>query len=268
MSSNKRRRSSNAPGELPSSTSRSLAIFVERRAISIAIALILVASARIALTYTVFNHTSDEPNHIACGMEWLQNGTYTFETQHPPLARVAVALGPYLLGARLRSNPQHDSLEVPIEGMQVLSRDNQYDLTLALARLGILPFFWIACGVVFYWARRDYGALTAVVAVFFFTFTPPILAHAGLATTDMPLTAFLGAAFGSALVWIEQPTFFSAGIFGLCSGLAVLSKFSSLPFFPACPGCALLFYIIFERPAFHSLVSGAKRALPSLVSQS
>ena len=74
----------------------SLASFLERRAFAAAIAFVLIASLRIALTYTVFNHTSDEPNHIACGMEWLQYGTYTFETQHPPLARVAAALGPYL----------------------------------------------------------------------------------------------------------------------------------------------------------------------------
>ena len=35
----------------------------------------------------------------------------------------------------------------------------------------------------------------ALVAVFLFTFLPPVLAHAGLATTDMAVTAFMGAAF-------------------------------------------------------------------------
>jgi len=56
------------------------------------IVLIAVAVARIAATYTVLNSTYDEPVHIACGMEWLQWGTYTCEPQHPPLARIAVAL--------------------------------------------------------------------------------------------------------------------------------------------------------------------------------
>ena len=45
------------------------------------------------------------------------------------------------------------------------------------------------------------------LAVLFFTFLPPVLAHAGLATTDMGLTAFLGAAFLAGVVWIEGSGF-------------------------------------------------------------
>jgi hypothetical protein len=51
--------------------------FLERHTRSAVLLLILIASVRIVSTYTVFNHTSDEPNHIACGMEWLDRGTYT-----------------------------------------------------------------------------------------------------------------------------------------------------------------------------------------------
>ena len=48
--------------------------FLERHGRAIAVALVLVASIRIIATYTVFNHTYDEPAHIACGMEWLDKG--------------------------------------------------------------------------------------------------------------------------------------------------------------------------------------------------
>ncbi len=41
--------------------------------IAFAAALIAFASLRIVSTYTVFNHTFDEPAHIACGMEWLDH---------------------------------------------------------------------------------------------------------------------------------------------------------------------------------------------------
>ena len=56
--------------------------------------LIAAAIGRIALTYSVFNQTWDEPAHVAAGMEWLDRGRYTYEPLHPPLARVMVALGP------------------------------------------------------------------------------------------------------------------------------------------------------------------------------
>jgi len=68
--------------------------FLERHGLAIAVALVLFASIRIIATYTVFSHTYDEPAHIACGMEWLDKGVYRWEPQHPPLARVATALGP------------------------------------------------------------------------------------------------------------------------------------------------------------------------------
>src|SRR5580765_4696269 len=84
-------------GPQPAST---LPDWIGRHARAIAIAAVLLATVRIAATYRVFSHTLDEPAHIGAGMEWLDKKAYTWEPQHPPLARVAAAIGPYLLGAR------------------------------------------------------------------------------------------------------------------------------------------------------------------------
>ncbi|HYK65999.1 MAG TPA: hypothetical protein VEY94_13740, partial [Patescibacteria group bacterium] len=125
--------------------------FVEHRAVILTMALILIGSARIALTYTVFNHTSDEPAHIACGMQWLDQGVYNYEAQHPPLTRVMVALLPYLAG--IHGNQQGD---MTFEGNTILygGGAGQYDWRLSLSRAGNLPFFWLACWMVFLWGRR------------------------------------------------------------------------------------------------------------------
>ena len=221
----------------------------------LALLLVLIATLRIVATYTVFSHTADEPAHIGAGMEWLDRHTYTYEPQHPPLARAAAAIGPYLLGARSQGTPGTGLEPESIEGAKILYHNHQYDLTLAMARLGILPFFWIACVVVYLWARRTYGAAVAVLAVFFFSFLPPVLAHAGLATTDMALTAFLGAAFLTAMIWAETPTWKNGALFGLCTGLAVVSKFSSLVFFPAAIAIALVGYAVFHKPAAGEILS-------------
>src|SRR5580698_5519461 len=82
--------------------------FLETRATWLAVALVVLASIRIVSTYLVFSHTFDEPAHIACGMEWLDKGVYTWEPQHPPLARVAAAIGPYLMGVRSQNTPRVD----------------------------------------------------------------------------------------------------------------------------------------------------------------
>src|SRR5206468_3555341 len=151
-------------------------------------------------TYTVFSHTMDEPVHLGVGMEWLDRGTYSGDASHPPLARVLAAVGPYFAGERSAGGP--DSMQ---EGLRILGHDRHYDRILALARAGILPFFWIAAWVVFLWSYRASGPNAALIAVFLFTTLPPVLAHAGQATTDMAATAMMSAAVYAALLWAERP---------------------------------------------------------------
>ncbi len=226
---------------------------------------IALGSLRIIATYTVFNHTVDEPAHIACGMEWLDRGTYKMEDQHPPLARVMVALGPYLSGIRSQGVWDKDPGQAGMfsEGQYIYYAGDHYDRTLVLARLGILPFFWIACLAVYFWARRFFGIPTAVVSVWLFSFLPAVLAHAGLGTTDMALTAMLGAAFVAMLGWAENPTWRRSALFGAAGGLAVLAKFSVLAFFPAVVAATLLAYLEGGLPGFRGLFGHVRRlALP------
>src|SRR5207247_2150888 len=142
---------------------------------------------RVWILRKVLNPLSpDEPGHFACGLEYLSNHVYRFESQHPPLARAMSALGPYLAGARLRGGADRDQ-----EGIDVIQASSNPDRTVFLMRLGLLPCFWLASLVVYGWARRDFGAPEAAIAAGLFTLLPPVLAHAGLATTDMALAACL-----------------------------------------------------------------------------
>src|SRR5689334_88919 len=76
----------------------------ERLALPIALVFVAIAIIRIVSTYHVFATTSDEPAHIACGLEYVANHTYKLESQHPPLARAFIALLPYLSGTRPRGH--------------------------------------------------------------------------------------------------------------------------------------------------------------------
>ncbi len=107
----------------------------------LALALILLASIRIVSTYRVLSHTTDEPAHLAAGIEWIQNGTYTYEDQHPPLARVTGALGLYLTGSRWTRNK-----DMYTEGFLLLGQGKRYSRALFYSRLFMLPFFWVEFG--------------------------------------------------------------------------------------------------------------------------
>jgi len=150
------------------------------------------------------------------------------------------------------------------EGTAILYSGHNYDKALFLSRLGMLPFFWIACLVVFEWGRRYFNAAIGLLAVAAFSFEPTILAHAGLSTTDMALTAFLSATFLTGTMWLEQPTVRRAALFGVCGGLVVSSKFSCLVFFPASAALALLWYYLRRRPKLGEIGEGLRRRLPGL----
>ena len=147
--------------------------------------------------------------------------------------------------------------EMSLEGTILLFGQKQYDRTLALARAGILPFFVLACAMVFLWGRRILGPAGAVVAVFLFTMIPTVLAHSGLATTDIGLTATFASAAYTLVVLVQRPAVTTAALFGLAFALMVLSKFSALVFCPAAAFCAALWYVWRRR----SQRSGIARAL-------
>jgi len=187
-----------------------------------------VGVLRITTASAHFNQTTDEPAHIAAGMEWLDRGSYTLEPQHPPLARVATAVGPFLDG--LRSPAVVDLHE---NGLRILYARST-TRTLALARLGSLPFFVLAAWITWYWSRRLFGDATALLATAMFTNLPPVLAHAGLATTDMALTAFVPCFVVATSLWLARPSVYRTIAVGASTGLAVLAKFSAVLFLPAC----------------------------------
>ncbi len=201
-----------------------------------ACACVIFATALIVHTYSVFSQTFDEPAHLACGMQWLDRGTYDYEALHPPLARVAAALLPYLSGER--------SLGLDwfwYEGNFLLDHGGHYQRTLTLARLGILPFFWLTCFLAWRYMARAFGHWQAALAVFFIAFCPVVLAHSGIAATDAPLMAMFLAALIAWQKLLENPGRLTAIIAGMLIALATLTKFTAMAFL-ACSGAILLLH--------------------------
>src|SRR5215471_2861402 len=157
--------------------------FLEKHALLLVIVIIALGTLRIVATYSDTGLTWDEPGHMACGLQYLADHVYLYEAQHPPLARVASAFGPFLSGARPLHTKNQDQ-----EGVNVMYRSGHPGTMLTEMRLGILPFFVLAAAMVFLWACRHFGGAAAVFSTALFTLAPPVLAHGGLATTDMPLT--------------------------------------------------------------------------------
>ncbi|MBI5085708.1 MAG: glycosyltransferase family 39 protein, partial [Acidobacteria bacterium] len=213
-----------------------------KAALCIFLLLTTIGLVRIVLTYRQVAQTVDETPNIACGMEWLDHGTYNLGPFHPPLARIAVAAGPYLAGLRSQGNPDRWK-----EGNAILHSRGRYARNLTLARLGTLPFFILATACVWLWGRRLMGETGALAAVFLFTNTPMVLAHSGLATTDMAVTAGVVFALYRFARFLQQPDPRRSVWLGIAFALAILAKFSSVPLVPLCGLSILAAYRIAER---------------------
>jgi hypothetical protein len=208
------------------------------------VVLIGLAVVRVASTYTVLNSTYDEPDHVACGMEWLRGDIYTCDIQHPPLARAALAVGPYLKGLRPATTwdtPDQRPKSVFDEGNAILYSGGQYWSNLTWARLGTLPFLVLLCVVTFLWTRRWFSQAAGFWAVLLLACASPILGHAGLATNDVACAAGAAFALYQFLRWLEEPRTARCLWWGFATAFALLCKFSNIPFLVTCYAVGLMF---------------------------
>jgi 4-amino-4-deoxy-L-arabinose transferase-like glycosyltransferase len=196
-----------------------------RLALALVIGVALVAAMT---TWRVYGHTWDEPEHLAAGMELLDRGKYEYDIQHPPLARLLIAAGPYLAGARSLGKPPPDGTP---EGVAILYGGGHYDEYLTLARLGTLPFLALLLLVCWAWARRVCDSdREALLAVLLLATIPPVLGHGALATLDVPAAATTALALHAGLRWLGTDRWRDAAWFGLATAVAVATKFSAIPF--------------------------------------
>jgi hypothetical protein len=193
------------------------------------IALFVIAAftaARVATTYRVFSQTSDENIHLAAGYDLLKKHTWMTDVHHPPLARVFFAL-PFV------DTPEASlPWERVARGNALLCRDGRYTRNLAEMRFGNLLFLIIGILAVARWTTRLWSREAGVVAAALFAMVPVVLAHAGLATTDLAVAALLPLALDECSRLVEHPGWKRSVTAGLAVAAGVLSKFSFLPYFP------------------------------------
>jgi hypothetical protein len=217
-------------------------VVFERKWVRLAVLALIcaVAVVCVASTHRVFTGTLDEPVHIAAGYAWW-HGEIALDPEHPPLARILIALP-----LRHLDPPQSDSRLG--RGNELLERDGHYARTLARARRGNLLFLVIAIVAVYAWGLR-FGPNVALLAAALASSLPPLLGHAGLATTDMALAALLPVVLLALDSWLTKPTPTRATLLGAAVGLAALAKYSVVLFLPV----TALALIVVRRPRIRLL---------------
>jgi 4-amino-4-deoxy-L-arabinose transferase-like glycosyltransferase len=103
---------------------------------------------------------------------------------------------------------------------------------LAAARAAIAVVSGGLCFLIFWWSRRLFGDLAGIISVTLAAFSPSLLAHGGLATSDTT-TALMFCL--TTLAWwrvCHHVTVWTIVFAGITAGLLAVSKFSAALFIP------------------------------------
>ena len=202
---------------------------MSRRTFIASIALIVaIGVVRVATTDRVFAQVIDEPVHVAAGYGWLADGTYNVDIEHPPLARAIIGLPLWLSGATAPASTAWVE-----RGNALLLYGGRYVHNLQLARTGNLFFLALAIATAALWASHLGGEVAGIIAALIVASLPPMLAHAGIATTDLAAAATIPFALYALTRWLDAPIRRRAVVLGIAIGIGLLAKFSFLLFFPA-----------------------------------
>lgn len=203
--------------------------------------------------------TADEVVHLTGGYTYWTFNDYRLHPENGTLPMRIAAL-PWL--AMDLQFPPRDSYEWHNSRVNHLGDEfffqlgNPLDDMLARARMMIALVGAFTAWLTWRWARGLFGPLAGWVALALAVFCPALLAHGGLATSDITLTACVLAALS--LVWacLHRVTWLRLLGATLACGLAFLAKMSGVLIVPLIAGLVLVRWL---RPVPFILALGRTR---------
>ena len=184
--------------------------------------------------------TIDEFSHLPAGISYWQTGRFGLYHHNPPLAKLLAALpvlaarpvvdysGSYAQALAAGEPPGH----VPFAQEFMRANAARYFDLFRLARIPIVLLSLAGMLILYRWSRDRFGERGGLLAAAIWAFEPNLIAHAGVATTDMAATVLILAAVDAFRRFLADATPRRALLSGGVLGLALLTKFTSLVLLP------------------------------------
>jgi Dolichyl-phosphate-mannose-protein mannosyltransferase len=166
--------------------------------------------------------TYDEPAHIIAGIDAWRHGRFEHWNDHPPLGRLWLAL------PLARVDSQFAWQQLPT-GFRVMAMQPGPEV-LALRTRPMNTVLGLTLGIALWFAaRRLFSVGAANVALALFVFTPSLIAHFSVATTDGIGTLFIFLTAFQLVRWRHRPNWQQTVLMGLALGGLLLAKFYAPP---------------------------------------
>ncbi|MFH1181182.1 MAG: glycosyltransferase family 39 protein [bacterium] len=193
--------------------------------------------------------TMDELAHLPAGYSYLTQKDMRLNPEHPPLIKDLAAL-PLLFIKNINFPADIKSWQEDVNGQWDFGRELLFRSGNPTAKMifwGRIPMILLLLLLGFYilkFTRHFFGNKAGLLALFLFSFSPTLLAHGRLVTTDV--AAAFGAIFAIYyfLKALAAPTKKNIIFTGLAIGVAELLKFSLILLFPLFGFLALIWWLI------------------------
>jgi len=188
--------------------------------------------------------TFDETAHVAAGYSYLTQKDYRLNPEHPPLVKDLAAVPLLFLNLNFPKNdpswiqkdPQYNPppwwTQFDLASAFLYKARNNPDQILFWSRMSMILLMIFLGWFIFYATKKLFNKEAALISLFFFAFSPTILAHGRLVTTDV------GAALGAILAtyfwlkFLKNPNKKNIFLSGVIFGIAMILKFSLITLVP------------------------------------
>ncbi len=179
--------------------------------------------------------TGDEVVHLTGGYSYWMFNDYRLHPENGNLAQRIAALPLAFMDLTFPSldDPYWMTSKVNLVGEKFFFRlGNNVELMLMSARMMIAFTGAFGVWLIWRWARGLFGPGAGWLALGLAVFCPALLAHGGLATSDMVMTVCVLSALSAFWLLLHRATWSRLGLATLACGLAFLSKMSGVIIVP------------------------------------
>lgn len=179
--------------------------------------------------------TTDEIVHLTAAHTYLSSGDFRLNTEHPNLTKLLAALPLRALDLKEPTSDRHW-----VRGQQwqhaflfFHQSGNDADRLLFWGRLPMLFWSLLLLGAVYALSRDLFGPTGGLVSLALATFSPMMLGHGHLVTTDVPVAALLLLVAAALRRLVEAPSAGRALAAGVLWGGALATKYNAVLLLPA-----------------------------------
>ena len=193
--------------------------------------------------------TMDEVAHLPTGYSYLTQKDMRLNPEHPPLLKDLAAI-PLLFIEDIKFPSEIKAWQEDVNGQWNFGRYFLYQTGSPAEKMifwGRIPMILILILLGFYvfkWTRELFGNCPALLATFFFSFSPTLIAHGRLVTTDVGAAAGIFIATYYFIKALRLPTKKNIILAGIAFGLAELCKFSVILLIPFFIFLGLIWWLI------------------------